>query len=185
MTGERRTDVEVWLAFERLDHAYLVRDDDAVSRELALIDRLRDEAAEAAREALAGPARSSALAEVIARLGVAVDLLLQLPLVPALVRGEATGTAVRQADAVIGDDERQALGTGVEVSAVYNGEDLGVDLLGLDAHVEGRIHLFVEEAGDVIQLPVVEAAAGFGLLSATVPWTAGLPEHLIVVVEAT
>ena len=56
MTDEGRTDVEVWLAFERLDHAYLVRDDDAVQRELALIDRLRDRAAEAAQAALAGPA---------------------------------------------------------------------------------------------------------------------------------
>ena len=92
---------------------------------------------------------------------------------------------MRQADAVIGDDERQALGADVEASAVYNGEHLGVDLLGLDEHVEGRVHLFVEEAGEVTLLPVVEAAAGFGLLSATLPWTTGLPEHLIVVVEAT
>ena len=171
------------MAFERLDHAYLVHDDVAVRRELDLISRLRDEAAAAAAGG-AAQRQESVLADIIARLGFVVEQLLSVELVPALVRGPTTEKATRQADAVFGDEERGALGDDVEASAVYNGERLGVDLVGVDRRVEDRIHLFVDESGELTELPVVVSEEGLGLLSATLPWASGLPEQLIVVVEA-
>ena len=177
MKSERQTDVELWLAFERLDHAFLVRDDAAALRELELITQLRDEAAEAAF----APPVSSFVRQVLDRMDLAIDSLLQIDLVPALVRSTEP-VATTHGDAVIGDEERDALGHDVEVSAVYNGVDLGVDLVGVDPQIEDRVRLLVAREGDLVPLPLISAAAGTGVLSATVPWSEDLPERVIVVV---
>jgi hypothetical protein len=173
------------MAFERLDHAYLVRDEAAVGRELALIETLRDEAAEAVEAArrTSGAADPSLLDRVRTRLGSAVDQLLQLPVAPALVRSATPATTV-VGDATIGDDERGALGHGVEVSAVVNGVELGIDIVGVDAHIEDRVRLLVDRDGDLVAVTLISAMPGIGVLSAMVPWTASLPARLIVVIVA-
>jgi hypothetical protein len=45
MTPSEQRQIELWMAFERLDHANLVRDDDAAERELTLIHELREQTA--------------------------------------------------------------------------------------------------------------------------------------------
>jgi hypothetical protein len=185
VTPNRHGEVALWLAFERLDHAYLVRDDESVHRELELIERLRGEAADAilaADETVAASGLSLA-ARVIAKLGIAFDQLLQIPLVPATVRStEPTGAV--QGDVAVGDDVRRMLGADVEVSAVANGVELGVDLTGIDEQVEDRVRLFVDRDGELVSVELVAAMAGAGILSATLPWSGGLPEHLVVGIVA-
>jgi hypothetical protein len=185
--GEHR--VAVWLAFERLDHAYLVRDDEAVERELSVIARLRDDAA-AARRPETEPVTSASVAEhgappllsrVAELIGTAVEHISALPVQPVLVRSSEPGRT-SQGDARISSDDHRAVGPDLEVSAVTNGVELGIDMVGVDPHAEQRVRLFVEAGGEVVGVTMTSAGPGSGILEATIPWTAALPDELVVVV---
>lgn len=84
-------------------------------------------------------------------------------------------------DAEIGEAEREVFGD-LEVSAVFNGVELGVDVVGIVPEPEARLRSFVDADGHLVELPLVPAVAGTGVLSATLPWSAGLPGEVVVAV---
>lgn len=176
VTSEGEREIALWRAFERLDHAYLVHDDHAASKELTLIERLRHDAAEAA-----GLRPGSSMVDWVAAIMDAFGHFIHVAMVPVTVRGGQPGQTA-QADAALGDDERRSLGDGVEVSAVVNGFELGVDVTGVNRDLEDRLRLFLGSRGEAIEMPLEPPFPGAGIVSATVPWSAGLPDEAVIVV---
>jgi hypothetical protein len=120
---------------------------------------------------------------VAATLAGAGDQLVTLPTVPTVVRSREQGTTA-QADAEIGEAEREALGA-LEVSAVFKGVELGVDVVGIEPELEARLRMFADADGHLVELPLVPVVASTGVLSATLPWSAGLPGEVVVAVAPT
>lgn len=177
VTSDHEREIALWRAFERLDHAYLIHDDDAARTELTIVERLRRDAADAA-----SPRPGSSIVDaVVARVASTVDRLVHMAMVPAIVRSGQSGEA-SQADAALGEDERWSLGDRVELSAVVNGFELGVDVTGVSHQIEDRLRLFLGSQGETIEVPLELPFPEAGIVSATVPWSRGLPDEAVIVV---
>ncbi|MGI8807946.1 MAG: hypothetical protein ACR2KK_08925 [Acidimicrobiales bacterium] len=176
MTADEEREIAVWMAFDRLDHAYLIHDDEAVEREFLLIERLREDAAGAASQARS----PSLLDRARATLTSGIEHMVQLTVTPAIVlSGRSTEAA--QGDAVLDEAARRVLGD-VDVSVTLNGVELGVEVIGVGPTMERRLHLLVESGDQVTGVPLTPVFTGAGVVSATVPWSAELPGRVVIAV---
>jgi hypothetical protein len=170
--------VRLWNAYERLDDAYLLHDEDAIRREQRLIADLREQAA-AARipKASLAPSLRERVADMLGRVA---QRLVVFPLELVVVRS-TSASSTQQGKADVPDDARSVLGS-AKVTAVVNGSELGIAVADIDVAVEDRLLLFAESEDHVVDATLVPAAPGAGFASVTVPWTADLPTELIIVV---
>lgn len=170
--------MRLWNAYERLDDAHLLHDEDAIRREQRLIADLREQAA-AARTPKASSATSlqDRVADILGRVA---ERLVVFSLEPVVVRS-TSASDTQQGKADVPDDARPALGP-AKVTAVVNGYELGIAVADVDVAVEDRLLLFAESGDHIVDATLVPAAPGAGFASVTVPWTADLPAELVIVV---